>query len=89
MGEEEYIGRREIVDLFKDLRLISKKLNYIDGWLTILRWRRKYNLYRLFHRSPNGKPIAFKTEIVAWIKEHDRLAGEEVQKKLNNKMHKA
>ncbi len=81
MDEEICVGRKEIIEYFKRKKIIKRSLGYIDAWHNILRWRKRYDLYRLFHRHPNGYPKIYKEEIDLWVKEHERLSQYPIREK--------
>ena len=67
MGEEICVGRKEIIDYFKSLKLINPSVSYYRGWLYILRWKKTKNLKVLIYKMPNNdKPMIIKKEIVKW-----------------------
>lgn len=74
MGDEICVGRKEIVAFFQELKLISSTTSPKDGWLTVLRWRKKYGMSYLFHRHPNGKPKIIKREIFLWLTKTSELS---------------
>ncbi|MDD5527299.1 MAG: hypothetical protein PHE11_07865 [Candidatus Omnitrophica bacterium] len=73
MGDEICVGRKEIIAFFKELKLVGKDTSVKDAWVTIYRWKRKYGIFDLFHRRPNGKPMVVKAEIRLWVEKTQKL----------------
>jgi hypothetical protein len=75
------VGRKEIVALFKEYKLISEKISDVQSWIYICKWKRtKKSFPKLFHRLPNGKPMVLKSEILAWIHLTDHIARQKYYK---------
>lgn len=67
MGDEVAVGRKEIVDYFKQLRLIKADTAYKPAWRTVLRHRINYGTGSMFYHYPNGMVYVIKREFEVWI----------------------
>jgi hypothetical protein len=81
--DEICVGRKEIIDYFKSLRLINPYVNYQRAWFYIVRWKKTKNLKVLMYRLPNNdKPMIIKTEIVKWAKIYNEIKWKHNQPKI-------
>jgi hypothetical protein len=73
MGDDICVGRKEIVEFFRELKMISAGVEHERAWKYIVEWKRKYHLSQLITHLPNGKPRLVKSEVRAWIEESDAI----------------
>lgn len=72
MGDEICVGRKEIIEFFREIKLVSQNISTHAAWNRICELRRRYELQEYFHTHPNGKPKIFKMEVLGWLEKHDK-----------------
>ncbi|OPY82484.1 MAG: hypothetical protein A4E65_00784 [Syntrophorhabdus sp. PtaU1.Bin153] len=70
MSEEMVVSRKAIIEYLR--QPLSLPMNLAYAWRKIRRWKKRYNMRKLFHYLPNGQPYILISEFELWLFEFER-----------------